>query len=72
MENFIRVNSEKLTQFIHALLITEGVDVEEAKIISEVLVWSDLIGRSTHGVNRPIRSSLHVNLNSNKNQKPFI
>ena len=52
MENLIRVSSEKLTQFINTLLISEKVDVEEAKIISQALVWSDLIGRSTHGVGR--------------------
>lgn len=47
---FIRVKVSKIKDFIFELLIKAGVDKHESKIITEVLLWTDLIGRSTQGI----------------------
>lgn len=48
----MRVNKEKLQKFINDILCVEGIDEKEAKIVAEILVWFDLIGRNTQGVSR--------------------
>lgn len=45
-----RVAASTLIDFIVTLLSNEGADQEQAGIFASALVWSDLIGRSTHGV----------------------
>jgi LDH2 family malate/lactate/ureidoglycolate dehydrogenase len=48
----MKIDHKKLQQFAYNILWIEGVDKEEAELISQVLVWCDLIGRHTHGVVR--------------------
>jgi len=45
-----RVSLETLEQLVFDILSSTGVDTEESKIIARVLVWNNLIGRSTQGV----------------------
>jgi len=45
-----RINHEDLRGFAARLLTAAGAIPEEANIAAEVLVWADLIGRSTQGV----------------------
>lgn len=44
------VDHKVLEHFAGDLLCAAGVDRDEANIIAKVLVWTDLIGRSTHGL----------------------
>jgi LDH2 family malate/lactate/ureidoglycolate dehydrogenase len=46
----IRVNFEQLEKFVFDILHCSGFDAKEAKITAEVMVWTDLIGRSNHGL----------------------
>lgn len=48
----IGVDYTVLEQFTTDLLCAAGVDQAEATIVAKVLVWTDLIGRSTHGLFR--------------------
>ncbi|NEN98414.1 MAG: Ldh family oxidoreductase [Moorea sp. SIO3I7] len=52
MDSFIRVDPEKLQEFINDILCAEGIDAHEALIIAKIFVWFDLIGRTTQGVAR--------------------
>jgi len=49
---YVSVEQQTLQQFILDLLRAAGVDEQEAPIIAQVFVWSDLIERSTQGVGR--------------------
>jgi LDH2 family malate/lactate/ureidoglycolate dehydrogenase len=46
----IRVDFELLEKFVFDILHCSGFDAEEAKITAKVMVWTDLIGRSNHGL----------------------
>lgn len=48
----VRVDSARLQQFAYDILLSAGVDAQEALTVAEVLVWADLVGRQTHGVGR--------------------
>ena len=48
----VRVSSDELEKFALNILGASGVDPYESEIISKVLVWTDLIGRTTHGIIR--------------------
>ena len=45
-----RFDADALTDFAVAVLSGEGADREQARIFAEALLWSDRIGRPTHGV----------------------
>jgi LDH2 family malate/lactate/ureidoglycolate dehydrogenase len=48
----LRINNDALKSFAEELLRTVGVDAVEAAEISRVFVWTDMVGRSFHGVSR--------------------
>ena len=48
----VRVSGDKLEEFALKILGVSGVDPQESEIISRVLVWTDLVGRTTHGMIR--------------------
>ena len=45
-----RVSLEKLTEFVNEVLVNVNADNEQARTFADALIWSDLIGRPTHGV----------------------
>jgi LDH2 family malate/lactate/ureidoglycolate dehydrogenase len=48
----VRVNGNELEKFAINILCAAGVDTYESEIISKVLVWTDMVGRTTHGMIR--------------------
>lgn len=48
----VRVDFRLLEKFAFDILHSSGVDAQEAGIIAEAMVWTDLIGRSGHGLKR--------------------
>jgi LDH2 family malate/lactate/ureidoglycolate dehydrogenase len=48
----VKIDSRVLENFVSDLLCTSGIDDQEAKIISKVMVWTEMIGRSEHGLKR--------------------
>jgi len=50
--NTVRIKEDILTRFVQALLRGAGVDSNEAADMAAVFVWTDMIGRHLHGVNR--------------------
>lgn len=48
----VSVSGSELRKFVFDILYASGVDTTESKIISKVLVWTEMIGRTTHGVIR--------------------
>ena len=46
----VRVDKTHLLRFAYDMLCSAGVDIQEASIIAEALVWTDLVGRHGHGV----------------------
>lgn len=48
----IRVKEKVLTYFVETVLCKAGVDFSEAACIAPVFVWTDMIGRRLHGINR--------------------
>ena len=48
----LRVFDKELEKFVLNILCASGVDPSESEIISKVLVWTELIGRTGHGVIR--------------------
>ena len=50
--NNVRVKDDALTSFVEALLSKAGVDAAEAACMAAVFVWTDMIGRHLHGINR--------------------
>lgn len=48
----IRVPDNALADFVTAVLCKAGVDAAEAACIATAVVWTDMIGRNLHGVNR--------------------
>lgn len=52
MNTEIIIQPHQLRHFVNSLLHASGVDTQEAKIIADVLIWTDLIGRPLQGVNR--------------------
>ena len=51
MDN-VRVSFSKLEKFASDILVSADVDTLEAQIVATVLVWNELIGRSTQGLVR--------------------
>ena len=45
-----RVELDELTKFVKKVLSSVNAENEQAKIFADALIWSDLIGRPTHGV----------------------
>ena len=53
----ITTTQKKLLDFSKRVLIASGADTQEAAVVAQILVWSDLIGRDNQGVWRlPILS----------------
>lgn len=50
--NHVQIKDETLTRFVETLLRHAGVDPLEAASMAPVFVWTDMIGRHLHGVNR--------------------
>ncbi len=50
MEEVKRASLEELTGFVNNVLKAVDADNEQARVFTEALIWSDLIGRPTHGV----------------------
>ena len=48
----VKINYQVLEKFVFDILYSIGVDTKEANTISKVMVWTDLIGRSGHGLKR--------------------
>lgn len=48
----LRVSAESLRRCVSMILERAGVDVSEARQIAEVLTWTEMIGRQSHGVRR--------------------
>lgn len=48
----MRILHKNLEGFVEKLFIKAGVNASESSIIARILVWTDLIGRYTHGVKR--------------------
>lgn len=48
----INIASSELNQYIHAVLVANGVPSHHAKIVAHALVLADLRGVDTHGTNR--------------------
>ncbi|MEM9254953.1 MAG: Ldh family oxidoreductase [Pseudomonadota bacterium] len=46
----LRIPASDLTSFLCTILHNLGADHEQTAVVCEALVWSDLIGRRTHGV----------------------
>ena len=46
----IRAELSELTKFVRAILALVRADNEQGHIFADALIWSDLIGRPTHGV----------------------
>ncbi len=46
------IEFRELEQFVYDILCSAGMDTQEAKSIVKVMVWADMIGRSTHGLKR--------------------
>jgi LDH2 family malate/lactate/ureidoglycolate dehydrogenase len=46
------ISFDELEQFVGDILVAAGVDSHEAQIIATVLVWNELVGRSTQGLIR--------------------
>lgn len=50
MDSKERISAEALNEFAMGLLEKVGADNEQGRIFSKALIWSDLIGRPTHGI----------------------
>lgn len=48
----VRLDYKKLTQYCSKLLIKQGVNEEEASVITTSLVEADMSGVGSHGVSR--------------------
>jgi LDH2 family malate/lactate/ureidoglycolate dehydrogenase len=48
----VRVSYELLLELSREMLAKIGAGPRQAQVVADVMVWSDLIGRSTHGVSR--------------------
>jgi LDH2 family malate/lactate/ureidoglycolate dehydrogenase len=48
----VRIDKDSLQQFVYDILISSGVDMSEAQVVAEVIVWNNLVGRQTQGVDR--------------------
>jgi LDH2 family malate/lactate/ureidoglycolate dehydrogenase len=44
-----RINHKALREFVAALLLANGTDQTESRTIADILVWTDLVGRSSQG-----------------------
>lgn len=50
--NTVTVSKQELQKFAFDILMASGAATADAQIVAEALVWSDLRGRHTQGVNR--------------------
>lgn len=48
----VKIDYQVLERFVFDILCSSGVDSQEANTIAKVMVWTDLIGRSGHGLKR--------------------
>ena len=48
----IRIDADRLKDFASDIFRASGVADDQAATVSDVMVWTDLVGRSTHGVGR--------------------
>jgi LDH2 family malate/lactate/ureidoglycolate dehydrogenase len=48
----VRIEAEALRQYARDIMLACGVDTEQSAVVADNLVWSDMIGRATHGVAR--------------------
>ncbi len=46
------VNHAELTRFVSDIFIAEGMSRDDAQIVADILVWADLRGVESHGVER--------------------
>ncbi|MEM3949106.1 MAG: Ldh family oxidoreductase, partial [Zestosphaera sp.] len=51
-EEYVRVGSDILKEFTESLFVASGLPREDSKIVADVLVTADLMGISSHGVQR--------------------
>ncbi|MEM0037529.1 MAG: Ldh family oxidoreductase [Zestosphaera sp.] len=51
-EEYVRVGSDILKEFTERLFVASGLPREDSKIVADVLVTADLMGISSHGVQR--------------------
>ena len=50
--NDIKIDFRILEKFVIDILCSAGIDRKEAQIIAKVMVWTEMIGRSGHGLKR--------------------
>lgn len=48
----MRVQAKNLKEFTRRVLAVADVETEEADILTDNLIWNDIVGRSNHGVER--------------------
>jgi ureidoglycolate dehydrogenase (NAD+) len=48
----VRMQATELTEFARSVLAAANVDSEECSILTDNLIWNDLVGRANHGVER--------------------
>ena len=51
MDN-VKIDSRLLEKFVFDILCASGIDTQEAHTITRVMVWTEMIGRSGHGLKR--------------------
>lgn len=52
MADTIRIGGEELKQFVASIFCAEGMPAADAGVLADVLVWADLRGVESHGVER--------------------
>jgi LDH2 family malate/lactate/ureidoglycolate dehydrogenase len=48
----MKISRKNLENLVEKIFLKSGVNASESSIITNILVWSDLVGRYTHGVKR--------------------
>lgn len=52
MNGKVKIDVQVLEKFVFDILCSSGIDKQEADIIARVMVWTEMIGRSGHGLKR--------------------
>ncbi len=47
-----RVPAEDLKAYVREIMIANGVDEEQARSVSDIMIWNELVGRPNHGIKR--------------------
>lgn len=68
---FVRVNPVRLKEFVKSIFTATGLAVNDAEIVADVLVTADLMGISSHGVQR-VRRYVDGLLKYCVNSKPVM